>query len=304
MQLKVEGGVMPLPHSLCRLLPRRLVEEICVLTPAGEAPEEIRLRRRRRASLTLGGENLLLSCVLTDAEMDALLLRFCNGSLYAYADTLACGYLPFEGGVRIGVGGNADVRDGRVCGVCDVDCYVIRLPSPTPATGEEICALLAELHGVRGVLIYAPPGVGKTTLLRAVAARMASPPAPKRVVVVDTRREFSALAGREELLLDILHGYPRGVGIAIAARTLGAQLIVCDEVGDLAEAQEILHAHAAGVPLLTSAHAADVEGLLSRPGLRALHEAGCFGAYVGIQRSDIPFRYRLDVTRREAVCLH
>ena len=178
--------------------------------------------------------------------------------------------------------------------------YAIRLPARPGANARELCALLRSLGG-GGVLLFAPPGVGKTTLLRAAAAEMAGGDTPSRVAVVDTRGEFAALAKESGLLLDLLRGYPRGRGISIAARTLNAQLIVCDEIGDLDEANEILHAHAAGVPLLASAHATDVEGLLGRPGLRALHNAGCFAAYVGISRAESAFCYRLQITRREAL---
>ena len=87
----------------------------------------------------------------------------------------------------------------------------------------------------------------------------------------------------------------------MAARTLSAQLIVCDEIGDLAEAREIVEAHNCGIPLLASAHASHVGELLARPGMRLLHEAGCFGAYVGISRRVDGFDLSYDVMEWERV---
>ena len=101
-------------------------------------------------------------------------------------------------------------------------------------------------------------------------------------------------------MLDVLSGYPRGKGIGIATRTMAAQVIVCDEIGDLLEAQEIVAAHTGGVPLVATAHATSVRELLSRPALRLLHEARCFGAYVGIGRDTGEFRYTFDVVDRES----
>ena len=299
MQSIVMTTQKALPSFLEQLLPKRLLQEIYAALTPGLALEELRLRRGRCASLTVGGENLRLATVLDGAEMDALLPALCDGSLYAHGETVCHGYLTLKGGVRIGVCGRANTVNGRVTGVCEISSYVIRLPHAPPPLGDRICELLCDARR-EGVLLFAPPGVGKTTLLRAVSARMAGTEYARRVAVVDTRGELCAGLSTSTLLLDLLSGYPRGAGISIAARTLSAELIVCDEIGDLDEAKEIAATHAAGVPLLASAHAADVRDLLARPGLRLLHEARCFGYYVGITRREDVFDFCYDVYTREA----
>ena len=83
----------------------------------------------------------------------------------------------------------------------------------------------------------------------------------------------------------MLSGYPRGIGIEIAARTLNPQLIVCDEIGaDIKEAEAITAAHNCGVALLASAHASSAEQLKRRRGIAMLCERGVFSYYVGISR--------------------
>ncbi len=253
--------------------------------------EEIRLRAERCATLTVEGRNLTAAVVLTSADLTAILTHLCGGSLYAYSQTINQGYITLPDGIRVGVAGRAVCEEGRVIGVYEISGLCIRLPHRHGQMGEAICRLLrrlaAEGGAPQGVLIYAPPGEGKTTLLRAVTARMAGADGhpPLRTVVVDTRGELGFETDDPRLCLDVLRGYPRARGVEIATRTLSAQLIVCDEIGDVEEAMALISSHHGGVPLVASAHAGTVEELLRRTGIRLLHEARLFGAYVGIKRN-------------------
>ena len=289
-----------LPTSLCNILPQELCREVEEAVPPGCFAEELRLRRERVSSVTVGGKNLRLGSVLPGREIDRIFLAMCEGSLYAHSETVAQGYITLRGGVRVGVCGRAAVVEGRVTGIFDISALAIRIPHPTPPLGAELAELLYGMSLCKGVLLYAPPAVGKTTVLRGAVQQLAGGARPLRVAVVDTRGELSYALGGSGLLLDLLSGYPRGRGISIAARTLSAQVIVCDEIGSLQEAQEIVEAHNCGVPLLASAHASDVDELLCRPGMRLLHEAKCFGAYVRLFRRPGEFVFGYDVMDWEA----
>ncbi len=285
-------SISPIPLGL---LPPQLLEDLLEECPpaafdpdSGVLLEEVRLRAERRATLTVGGRNHSTRVRLSAYELGAILTHICGGSLYAYSDTIHQGFITLEGGVRVGIAGRAVCEEGRIIGVSEIDSLCIRIPHRHGRVGDTVCRLLrrmaAEGGSPRGVLIYAPPGVGKTTLLRSVAAGMASPPEPRRTVVIDTRGELGFEVGGESLCMDILRGYPRARGVEIATRTLSAELIVCDEIGDVEEAMALISSHHGGVPLVASAHAATVDELLRRTGIRLLHESRLFGAYVGISR--------------------
>ena len=282
------------------LLPAEIIAALCSAAGGDGMVEEIRLRAGREASLTVGGRNVMTPLVLTGETLTAILVHMCGGSLYAFDQTIREGYISLPQGIRVGVAGRAVCEEGRIIGVCEITGLCIRLPHAHREVGQRMCRLLRHLNqggsGPQGILIYAPPGEGKTTLLRGVAVGLSGGDGlpPLRTVVVDTRGELGFETDGRGLCLDILRGYPRARGVEIATRTLSAQVIICDEIGDTDEALSLISTHHGGVPLVATAHGGSVPEILRRTGLRLLHEARLFGAYVGIRRDgQRDFTYRI-----------
>lgn len=282
---------LDLPEKLLACFPVHLTDAIrrC----GASCAEEIRLHRDRICTVSCEGRNYSTNVTLNESEINDVLHRMCGGSLYAFRQTINNGYLSLEGGIRVGVCGSAALEQDAIIGINDVTGLIVRIPHRHRVNARPVIEALYRLGGARGMLIYAPPGIGKTTLLRTIAIEASSGVNALRTVVVDTREELGYTLDGERLMIDILIGYPRQVGIEIAVRSLGAQLIICDEIGGPQDARAILSASNCGVPLVASAHASSVEELLHRPSLKLLHSAEVFGCYVGILRDRCGgFEYR------------
>ncbi len=272
----------PLPSVLRGCLPPHFCDAI--LRTGATPIEEIRLHKGRMLTVTSRQKSLGCGVVVSERELQEIFSRMCGGSLYAYEQTIRQGYIPLDGGIRVGVCGSAACEDNKIIGVHSITGLMIRIPHAVTVQTDTLLHTFFADGAQRGMLIYAPPGVGKTTLLRAIAADASSPRYGRHTVIVDSRGELNVELSDSSLYLDIMSGYPRDIGIEIAVRTLGAQLIICDEIGSMADAHATLGAANCGVPLIASAHAASVDELLERPAIAILHRAHVFGKYVGLSR--------------------
>ncbi|HBJ19317.1 MAG TPA: hypothetical protein DDY70_06250 [Clostridiales bacterium] len=268
------------------LLPRDMREEILHIAASSytfaDRLAEIRLRADSVSSLVVGGKNLPLHTTVTEEETEAILGKICHGSLYAYRDRIAEGYVPMAGGIRVGVVGQARYEAGRSLGISGVRTLVFRIPHKIPDSADTLCKAFLG-HCRSGMLIYSPPGVGKTTALRALAARLGSGKDARRVVVIDEREEFDPEDYRHATV-DILRGYHRARGIEIATRTLAPEVLLIDEVGGEEEARAMLGVLRAGVPFVATAHAATERELYGKGNLSPFFAARAFDLFAELWR--------------------
>lgn len=256
-----------LPH-LPPALRGEVLQSLRAVRTSGGWAAELRLRCGRIASVSLyrAGRlsNLPLRFRATEEEMRSTLSSVTGGSFYAHEEELKEGFFTLDG-IRVGVTG--EVMADSPLSLTSIGSIVFRLPAKE-ARAEALVRFYHESEG--GILLFAPPGGGKTTQLRALAAAAAR---TARVAVIDTRRELLFSDG--ELLLDRLVGYPKAKGAEIAVRTLSPELLILDEIG-VREANDLCALVSFGVRTVASIHAESGEELLSRPSLRPLLSSGLF----------------------------
>lgn len=252
--------------------------------------EEIRLRADRPICFTVGssqrGRNICSRFSISSDELFSLFNKICDGSLYAYEESITRGYVSLMHGIRVGVCGRAAVENGRVFGVCDISALNIRIPQSDAEVSTRLFGVVrGEVLNGRGVLIFSPPAEGKTTCLRSLSRLLASGAGAMRVSVVDSREELFLSGTSNGISVDTLLGYPKAEGIRIATLFMNPEVIICDEIGSDDEARAIAEAQNCGVPLIATAHARSIHGLLLRRGFRELHSSRAFGAYISLKRA-------------------
>jgi stage III sporulation protein AA len=190
-------------------------------------------------------------------DLDEVVLRITNRSVYTREEELKEGYLSMRWGNRAGVCGR--FSGGRLRDVTSVNIRIAREVKGCAA------GLLSHTDG--GLLIAGPPGSGKTTLLRDLIRLISN--RGDRVCVIDSRGE---LCGRCEEGFgldvgpntDIITGLNKAQGAQIALRTMFPQYIAFDEVGTGRELELIRESFFSGVKILTTAHASSIQELSRR----------------------------------------
>ena len=172
------------------LLPGRQAEEIRRIASGrrggiGEI-REIMIRREGICDMNIGGELIRLYHRFDTDAAASLVKRLVDGALYAHRDSIASGYISLGNGIRVGICGSASYEDNKLVGISDMRSLLFRIPSGKCEFSSELREIF-DLGIGQGMIIYSPPGVGKTTALRSLAKSVGSGSRPLRVSVVDER---------------------------------------------------------------------------------------------------------------------
>lgn len=284
--------------------------------------QEIRLRLGRPVAVSVSGADLFVTddgfpaytqrgglLTVGRAEMDEAFRLICSSSVYSHQQEIRNGFVTIRGGHRAGICGTAVLEDGTIRNIRDISSVNLRIAKQIRGAADETAAALfcprqsypddkpeGDMRRITGALIAGPPGCGKTTILRDLARQLSEGRYGRcHVAVVDERGEIAAaFLGMPQNDLgpccDILDGYPKGEGILQAIRCMSPDVVICDEVGSLEEAEAILSGLNAGVAVIASAHASCLRELYARPPLRTLLLSGAFQKAVMLAGHGAPGR--------------
>lgn len=299
--MEQRGGVMD--ESLKALAERyffgRLKNIALADAEAPERTEEIRLYSGKEAAVVKKSGIYFISesgecvargrgAVFSPSEIREIVKMLCDNSIYSSQDKLKNGFLSLEGGHRAGVTGRCVTENNRITHITDISSVNIRIAREVRGAALKIINYIAQ-DTVKNTLIISPPGCGKTTMLRDTARLLGGERCMKRVAVADERGELAALKGGIPMndvgaLTSVLDSCPKYEGMMSLLRSSSPEVMITDEIGSESDAEAVMQAVKSGVAVICSAHAATIDGVKKRAGIKKLCDEGVFEAYILLSR--------------------
>lgn len=190
------------------------------------------------------------SIVFSKNDLKNMLFNICERSLYAYTDKITKGFVTLENGVRIGLCGECVLEDSKIINVKNVTSLNVRFPHSVKGCSKPIFKHM--FNCIKNVLVIAPVGVGKTTIVRDLAEEL-SIVKHVNVLVVDERNEIFPLILDGDTI-DCIKYSPKSYAFENGIRAMCPQVIVTDEISGKNDLSALKYAKNCGVSIIATMH--------------------------------------------------
>ena len=257
---------------------------------------ELRLRCASPVVVALGGRSFYLTpeglshnvadaIVVGRSDLETIIHKASDYSLYAVNEQLKRGFITIRGGVRLGITGEVVVENGEVSTIKNIQSINVRVPHEIRGCSYKILPYIFSQTEPYKTLIISPPGAGKTTMLRDLAWQLCDKYHLPNVLVLDERGEIAAnYQGENQLdvgaFTDVITGCSKSYGFENGIRSMRPDVIICDEIATREDIEMLRAATRSGVCVFASVHARGIEDIRTKPIFRELIDEMVFDRYV------------------------
>lgn len=227
------------------------------------------------------------------AQVDNMFSYLCQYSPYAYGEALKQGFLTVSGGHRVGVAGQVIRTSDGIGGIRNIRFLNIRISHEIKGVAKPFVPLLYESASdkIHNCLVIAPPGMGKTTMLRDMVRLISDGSAQHRgckVSVVDERSEIAGCFQGEPqndvgMRTDVLDACPKALGMEMMLRSMAPDVIAVDEIALAEDVDTLLLLLHCGVRVLATIHGESTKEVMEKPYLAPLFETSYFKRFLLIR---------------------
>lgn len=219
---------------------------------------EIRIRIGRKLAVKDIYSNRFGQHIVTEADISGIIKRATKNSLYAFQEELSKGYLPYSGGIRIGIAGTGVIEKDRLITFKNITSLTVRIPHEVLGVANKISA---SLDPFENLLIVSPPFGGKTTMLRDIARILSN---KFDTLVLDERGEFGMAGATFGDRIDFITGTPKTLAAEGAVRAMSPEVIVLDELYPPKDGLILNELARSGIKLAAGIHSDSAEGAIER----------------------------------------